>query len=388
MQAIANVDEGSQPQTPSERGSPQEVRADMKKEHYSRGTSDGQKEDAEGALNRDSDTGPGGSNSDSGSGSGGSAKTDRGAGCSDSDYTDRPHKTETDCTAPDGSDDPMGFKWVMAIATLANAADSNRSSEAAEDKLDNKKQKLNDGTPVDPRKTSEGSGKSRRSTQGSASPSMEETRKTSEGSGKSRRSTQGSESPSMEETVCLDYLRSSFAADGKQNMMKVTFEGAGEDGKSVEMSHMSITDIFHHLKSQKKALEKAEEEKETQEEERRQESLNASKMGISALVHTMMPNSPAGKERRVVDLGGNEQSALPDDGYKWRKYGQKIIKLADDGQSAIKSYYRCTTSGCPMRKQVERSCEGKHLRKVHLIGEAHNHEAPSAQKTIVVTQSF
>jgi len=358
MQAIANVDEGSQPQTPSERGSPQEVQADMKKEHYSRGTSDGQKEDAEGALNRDSDTGPGGSNSDSGSGSGGSAKTSRGAGCSDSDYTDRPHKTETDCTATDGSDDPMGFKWVMAIATLANAADSNRSSEAAEDKLDNKKQKLNDGTPVAPRKASEGSGKS-------------------------RRSTQGSESPSMEETVCLDYLHSSFAAR-KQNMMKVTFEGAGEDGKSVEMTHMSITDIFHHLKSRNKA----EEEKEKQEEKRRQESLNASKMGISDLVHTMMPNSPAGKERRVVDLGGNEQSALPDDGYKWRKYGQKIIKLADDGQSAIKSYYRCTTSGCPMRKQVERSCEGKHLRKVHLIGEAHNHEAPSAQKTIIVTQSF
>ncbi|KAK3034278.1 hypothetical protein RJ639_032213 [Escallonia herrerae] len=44
-------------------------------------------------------------------------------------------------------------------------------------------------------------------------------------------------------------------------------------------------------------------------------------------------------------------NALADDGYKWRKYGQKSIK----NNTNPRSYYKCTNPRCGAKKQVERS---------------------------------
>ncbi|XP_047339216.1 probable WRKY transcription factor 48 [Impatiens glandulifera] len=40
-----------------------------------------------------------------------------------------------------------------------------------------------------------------------------------------------------------------------------------------------------------------------------------------------------------------------DDGYRWRKYGQKAVK----NSPYPRSYYRCTTMSCGVKKRVERS---------------------------------
>ncbi|GAV76569.1 WRKY domain-containing protein [Cephalotus follicularis] len=46
-------------------------------------------------------------------------------------------------------------------------------------------------------------------------------------------------------------------------------------------------------------------------------------------------------------------NGMADDGYKWRKYGQKSIKNSPNPRS----YYRCTNPRCSAKKQVERSSE-------------------------------
>jgi len=53
--------------------------------------------------------------------------------------------------------------------------------------------------------------------------------------------------------------------------------------------------------------------------------------------------------RTVVET--ESKSDQIDDGYRWRKYGQKLVK----GNPYPRSYYKCTFAGCNVRKHVERS---------------------------------
>ncbi|XP_056851253.1 probable WRKY transcription factor 50 [Raphanus sativus] len=39
-----------------------------------------------------------------------------------------------------------------------------------------------------------------------------------------------------------------------------------------------------------------------------------------------------------------------DDGFKWRKYGKKMVKNSPNPRN----YYKCSADGCPVKKRVER----------------------------------
>ncbi|CAH1445838.1 unnamed protein product [Lactuca virosa] len=84
-----------------------------------------------------------------------------------------------------------------------------------------------------------------------------------------------------------------------------------------------------------------------------------------------------------VKCSGN---VMADDGYKWRKYGQKSIK----NSSNPRSYYKCTNPRCGAKKQVERSnddpdtliitYEGLHLHYMYpffVFGQSENPDPPT-----------
>ncbi|KAH0866266.1 hypothetical protein HID58_083477 [Brassica napus] len=90
---------------------------------------------------------------------------------------------------------------------------------------------------------------------------------------------------------------------------------------------------------------------------------------------------PAPRETSITTIIEQRSQQQPlnvdkpaDDGYNWRKYGQKQVK----GSEFPRSYYKCTNPGCPVKKKVERSLDGQ-VTEIIYKGQ-HNHEPPQNTK--------
>lgn len=94
----------------------------------------------------------------------------------------------------------------------------------------------------------------------------------------------------------------------------------------------------------------------------------------SCLIETNVASRTVREPRVVVQI--DTEVDILDDGYRWRKYGQKVVK----GNPNPRSYYKCTSAGCSVRKHVERASHN--LKSVITTYEGkHNHEVPAARNS-------
>ncbi|XP_076886819.1 putative WRKY transcription factor 4 isoform X2 [Bidens hawaiensis] len=108
--------------------------------------------------------------------------------------------------------------------------------------------------------------------------------------------------------------------------------------------------------------------------------------GFNELVKVDEPDDEPNPKRRNMEVGPVSKNVvsetkivvqtrsevdLLDDGFKWRKYGQKVVK----GNTNPRSYYKCTFAGCNVRKHVERApLDPKSV--VTTYEGKHNHDIP------------
>ncbi|XP_061375528.1 probable WRKY transcription factor 12 isoform X2 [Gastrolobium bilobum] len=74
-------------------------------------------------------------------------------------------------------------------------------------------------------------------------------------------------------------------------------------------------------------------------------------LGVSAMKMKKIKARRKVREPRFCFKTMSDVDVL-DDGYKWRKYGQKVVK-----NTQHPSYYRCTQDNCRVKKRVERLAE-------------------------------
>ncbi|KAI6702071.1 hypothetical protein NL676_011207 [Syzygium grande] len=92
-------------------------------------------------------------------------------------------------------------------------------------------------------------------------------------------------------------------------------------------------------------------------------------------------NKKVGKTRKAIPprIAFHTKSAddILDDGYRWRKYGQKAVK----NSGHPRSYYRCTHHTCTVKKQIQRLSTDSSIVVTTYEG-IHNHPCEKLMETL------
>ncbi|WJX13563.1 WRKY transcription factor, variant 2 [Trifolium repens] len=93
---------------------------------------------------------------------------------------------------------------------------------------------------------------------------------------------------------------------------------------------------------------------------------------------TKKTNQKKQREPRFAFMTKSEVDHL-EDGYRWRKYGQKAVK----NSPFPRSYYRCTTVSCNVKKRVERSFTNPSIVVTTYEGQ-HTHPSPAMSRSAFI----
>ncbi|XP_051214808.1 probable WRKY transcription factor 4 [Lolium perenne] len=96
--------------------------------------------------------------------------------------------------------------------------------------------------------------------------------------------------------------------------------------------------------------------------------------GDAGAVNANKRHVPAPAQRIIVQT--TSPVDLLDDGYRWRKYGQKVVK----GNPHPRSYYKCTYQGCDVKKHIER-CSQEPTAVITTYEGKHSHDVPAARNS-------
>lgn len=127
---------------------------------------------------------------------------------------------------------------------------------------------------------------------------------------------------------------------------------------------LSSNEAAGNDEEEREANKAGEEEEEEQNQDKSKKQLKPKKK-----------NQKRQREPRFAFVTKSEVDHL-DDGYRWRKYGQKAVK----NSPYPRSYYRCTTAGCGVKKRVERSSEDSSTVVTTYEGQ-HTHLSPATTKS-------
>ncbi|KAI5654641.1 hypothetical protein M9H77_31828 [Catharanthus roseus] len=93
-------------------------------------------------------------------------------------------------------------------------------------------------------------------------------------------------------------------------------------------------------------------------------------------IHMQMNRSrkiEEGNNNYMIGFRTRTELETLDDGYKWRKYGKKMVKSNPNPRN----YYKCSSVGCKVKKRIERDGEDSSYLITTYEG-FHNHECPSS----------
>ncbi|CAA2999851.1 probable WRKY transcription factor 23 [Olea europaea var. sylvestris] len=143
------------------------------------------------------------------------------------------------------------------------------------------------------------------------------------------------------------------------------------DQESSEVLNTPATPNFSSISSEssggggqndEQAKEVVDEEDDEEEEEQKQK-----------IKKQLKPNKTSQKRQREPRFAFMTKSEVDhlEDGYRWRKYGQKAVK----NSPFPRSYYRCTNASCSVKKRIERSLNDPTIVMTTYEGQ-HTHPSP------------